>query len=209
MDQKIKNMQSTTFNGRRFTRKQIVEIQNITKRFSGLSRRELAHTICEHFEWITPAGTHKIHPCLNALEEMEKQGIVTLPVKQERKKRTQKQIIWTDKTKEQISICCSLDQLMPVKLQKVIGKEEVDCWNEFVDRYHYLGYKHPIGSNLRYYIVDRYGRKLGCLLFSFAAFSLVCRDRYIGWETKERKERLQLVLNNNRFLIFPWINVKW
>jgi hypothetical protein len=111
-------------------------------------------------------------------------------------------------SQENPNICCTLDQLMPIRLQKVIEKEEIECWNEFVDRYHYLGYRHPIGSNLRYYIIDAQGRKLGCLLFSFATCSLPCRDKYIGWEVKERKERLQLVINNNRFLIFPWVNVK-
>ena len=208
MDQKTEELQSTTFSGRRFTRKQIEEIQRITRRFSNLSLRESALTICECYNWLTPAGTYSIQSCLNALKELEKQGIVTLPAKQQQKKRVHKQIVWTDKTDEQTSICCMLDQLEPIKLHKVVEPKEIKCWNEFVDRYHYLGYKHPIGSNLRYYITDHQERKLGCLLFSFATCTLPCRDKYIGWETKSRKKHLRLVLNNNRFLIFPWVKVK-
>lgn len=208
MNQKILQLQSTTFGGRRFARKQIEEIQNTVNRFSSLSLRELGHTICEHYGWLTPAGTHKIHTCLNALEKMEKLGLIKLPTKMIRKKRMQKEIVWTDKTDNQPIISCSLEHLMPIKIEKVIEKEEIARWNEFVDRYHYLGYKRPIGSNIRYYIIDCHGRKLGCLLFSFAVCSLACRDNYIGWKTKERKEQLKLVINNNRFLIFPWVQVK-
>src|SRR5262249_54427345 len=87
-------------------------------------------------------------------------------------------------------------------------KEQINQWNEFVDRYHYLGYRRPMGSHLRYYIVGRYNRKLGCFLFSFATWTLSCRDQWIGWTDEQRKKHLNLVINNNRFLIFPWVNVK-
>jgi len=32
-------------------------------------------------------------------------------------------------------------------------------------RYHYLGYKRPIGTHLRYFIFDKDHRRLGCLRF--------------------------------------------
>src|SRR3990167_654438 len=208
MDQKIKNLTSTTFCDRRFTRKQITDIQKTVNTFSTLSRRELAHTICEYLNWVTPRGTDRIQTCLNALENMEALGIIVLPSKIERQKKfTQKKINWTDKTNESNSINCTLDELMPVTLQVVTEKEQVNQWNEFVDRYHYLGYKRPIGSHLRYIIVDRCGRNLGCLFFSFATWSLACRDQWIGWTNEQREKHLNLVINNNRFLIFPWVNV--
>ncbi len=47
MDELIKNLESTTFSGRRFTRKQIEEIQETVKIFPDLSRNELGHTVCE------------------------------------------------------------------------------------------------------------------------------------------------------------------
>ena len=31
--------------------------------------------------------------------------------------------------------------------------------------------------------------------------------RWIGWDKKDREKRLNFVINNNRFLIFPWVNV--
>lgn len=88
MDQKIKNLASTTFCDRRFTRNQIVDIQKTVNMFSTLSRSELAYTICEHLNWVTPRGTNRIQTCLNALEEMEALEIIVLPPKIERQKNT-------------------------------------------------------------------------------------------------------------------------
>ena len=34
------------------------------------------------------------------------------------------------------------------------------------------------------------------------------RDRWIGWSDEERKSKLQKIINNSRFLIFPWVRVK-
>jgi len=118
---------------------------------------------------------------LGALAEMEQIGLIKLPVKRTQKKATQKPISWTDRTQEQPRIAVSLDQLTPIGVRPVTGKEEIALWNEFVDRYHYLGYRRPMGAHLRYFIVAKDQRKLGCLSFCFAVKSLACRDRWIGW----------------------------
>ena len=34
------------------------------------------------------------------------------------------------------------------------------------------------------------------------------RDRWIGWSDEQRKANLQKIVNNSRFLIFPWVVVK-
>ena len=209
MDRKIEQLTSTTFGGRRFTRQQLVDIQRTVTLYSTLSRRELAHTLCEHLQWVTPKGINRVQTCLNALEEMELCGIITLPKLKQRKKASQKKIQWTDKSNEQAVIDSSLDDLLPISLKVVTEKEEIVLWNEWVDRYHYLGYKRPIGSHLRYTIIDRHGRTLGCLCFSFATTSLTCRDQWIGWTRQDREKHLHLVINNNRFLIFPWVKVSY
>jgi hypothetical protein len=207
MDPKIKNLKSTTICGRRFTRQQLVDIQTTVKNFPKLSRCELAQTICEHLNWITPRGTNRLHTCLNVLEQLDAESIIVLPPKKEQKKRTQKALGRTEQTNEEKLIECSLDELMPIKLQVITESEQKRQWNEYVDRYHYLGYRRPIGSHLRYYIIDRNNRRLGCLLFSFATWSLSCRDQWIGWTDKQREAHLNLVVNNNRFLLFPWVKV--
>ncbi len=65
-------------------------------------------------------------------------------------------------------------------------------WNEYVDRYHYLGYRHPMGAFLKYFIVSGRPDKqiLGCLLFSASVWPLADRDLWIGWDRTDREKRL-------------------
>ena len=83
-------------------------------------------------------------------------------------------------------------------------------WNEYVERYHSLGYKRPFGAHQRYFIwsgnVPK--QRLGCMLFSASAWALSERDEWIGWSKEDRSQRLHLIVNNTRFLIFPWVQVK-
>ena len=209
-NQTVAALKTTTFYGRRFTRKRLVEIQQVVNTFPKLSRWELGLTLCEHLQWLTPRKSYAIQSCLNALEEMEAVGLIILPAKIEAQKRgPQKKIIQTAQTDEQAPVCGALAQVMPLTLDVVTDPAEIKRWNEFVDRYHYLAYRRPIGSHLRYYLRDSQGKKLGCLLFSFAVQSLPCRDEWIGWEKELRQKRLHLILNNTRFLIFPWIKVTY
>ncbi len=209
MDARIEDLKATTFGGKRLTRNQIAGIQQTVNTFPALSRRELAHTICEHLRWHTPKGENRIQSCLSALDSLESLGILSLPQKAESKKRgPQREITWTRQTEEPAAVDDDLDQLTPIGLQVVTEKAAIKQWNEYVDRYHYLGYKRPIGPHLRYFILDRQARKLGCLMFSYAVKSLACRDEWIGWQEQTHKKHLDLVINNNRFLIFPWVTVK-
>ncbi len=193
MNDEIKNLKSTTFANKRFTRKQLSIIQETVKVFQSLSRRELGHTVCELIQWLTPSGTHKIQACLSALEEMEKIGLFTLPaIKTKKKKGTQKDILRTEKTNEQPDIDCRLEELQPIEIKRVFKKEDVDLWNEYVDRYHYLGYRRPIGVHSRYFIISGKGESekiLGCLLLSATAvFSMKARDQWIAWQKSDRKK---------------------
>jgi hypothetical protein len=58
------------------------------------------------------------------------------------------------------------------------------------------------GAQLRYLIHGDHG-VLGAIGFGVAA-----RDRWIGWEAACREAHLGRVLNNARFLILPWVQVK-
>lgn len=213
MDPVIQSLPSTTFANRRFTRKQLVDIQTTVNRYSNLSLRELGHTLCEHLNWTTPGGENSIHTCLNALTEMEQSGLFRLPEKMKEKQqpRRQKPIVWSEKTAAEPEISGDLSQFDSITVQMVTEKEEITLWNEYVDRYHYLGYRRPVGTHLRYFIIGEKGGKLqrlGCLLFSFAVPDLACRNQWIGWDKKAEKKRLNRVLNNNRLLLFPWVKIK-
>jgi len=212
MNEAIIALTSTTFAGKRFTRNQLVQIQQTVNDCNHLSLRELGHTLCEHLNWVTPGGKHRIQTCLNALEEMQTAGLFLLPEKQVRPKKTaQKPIQWSNRTAPDSAIDGPLEQFTAITVEPITEKDAKARFNEYIDRYHYLGYQHPIGNHLRYFIIghdDQGKRLLGCLLFAFAVNALACRDQWLGWSDKQREKHLPLVINNTRFLIFPWVQVK-
>jgi Druantia protein DruA/Transposase DDE domain len=212
MNNTIELLASTTFAGKRFNRKQLVEVQQTVNACRHLSLRELGHTLCEHLNWLTPGGNHSIQRCLHALKEMESAGLFRLPEKQVRpRKATQKPLEWSEHTEPQPTIDGTLDQFSDIRIEPVTEPEAITRFNEYIDRYHYLGYRRPIGNHLRYFIIGRDAqgeRLLGCMLFAFAVNTLECRDLWIGWNDKQRKKHLPLVINNTRFLIFPGVKVK-
>ena len=97
---------------------------------------------------------------------------------------------------------------LPLCLQLVEQQEDTQLWNEFIERHHYLGYRQPLGRHLRYFLLDRHGRRLGCVLFSQASHSLAYRDEWVGWPAGEYKKHLDLVVGQPRFLLFPWVLLK-
>ncbi len=211
MDPRIENLKSTTFLGKRLTRRQIADIQDAVGRFPALSRRELGHTICEHLGWYTPTGRYRIQSGLRMLEQLEKPGILSLSRKRAISKplNSFRKSDWALRTEVQPAIEGDLQSLLPLTLQEVTEPGAVGEWNAWIDRYHYLGYRRPFGSHLRYFIVDRHGRKLGGLLFEAATTTLPDRDQWVGWSQRARVQRLNRVVNNSRFLIFPWVQVKF
>ena len=198
-----------TLSGRYFSKKELLFVQQTVKSFPNLSLTELAQTLCEHLAWVTARGRNKHNACLSVLEKLERLGYLSLPQKRPQKTREVKSIVWSKQTQQGSPIECTLDALGPITLNVVTEKADVALWNEYVDRYHYLHYKHAIGASLKYFIIsDKPDRQiLGCLLFSASVWHLSDRDQWIGWDKKDREQRLNLVINNSRFLIFPWVNV--
>ena len=184
-------------------------MQRTVRDFPKLSRHELEHTICEHLNLHTPSGGNRVRTAQRLLERLEELGILTLPAKDESKQRgAQKALVWTARSAPRAVIREALARLAPLALRVITETDEVAEWNELLDRHHYLGYRRPFGLHLRYAIVDGHGRWLGCLLFAYAARSLPCRDQFIGWDEAARQRRLDQVIGNSRFLIFPWVRVE-
>jgi hypothetical protein len=205
----IETLLGTIFSGRRFTRKQLAQVQATVQQFANLSRSELAHTLCEHLNWKTPNGKNKVESCLTLLEKLEAQGLVSLPAKQARQAPQRRvPVLFNDAPETPID--AALSTLMPIGLQAVGSSgPDRERWKAYLQTYHYLGYRQPVGPHLGYWIISQpCQQRLGCLLFSAsAAWALAPRDRWIGWDSEHRKKLLHLVLSNHRFLIFPWVNV--
>ncbi|MBZ9637677.1 Druantia anti-phage system protein DruA [Clostridium sp. FP1] len=192
--------------GRNFTSQDIDLIKWTRKKYSHLSRKELAGTVCEFLDWTTPAGRAKTPQCVAFLVELEKAGIIELPPVIIKSKKVSVSIIpnfYIDTS----SIVGDLKEFEPIKLEIARAGAQLKLWRKYVNDYHMLGDRQVFGSRL-YYFVKSGDKKLGCLEFSASAWALKPRDEWIGWSIEDKNVRLHFILNNSRFLIFPWVNIK-
>lgn len=193
--------------GRYFTPQEISDIQETVRTCSRLSWFELVQTICEHLDWVTPAGRNKVDSCAKALTKLQAQGLLRLPPKRDVAKGKEKVAVST-RTDPEAELVGTVRDFGPIEVQPATTTELMRLWNEYVERYHRLRYKRPFGAHQRYFIVDKSKRRLGCLLFASSAWALAERDRWIGWTQRDRELKLNLVVANTRFLIFPWAHIK-
>lgn len=193
--------------GRELREWELGDIVRTVEMFPGLSRWELAQTLCEHLGWVSATGSYKVEACKKLLEKLEGRGLVKLPAKRSMGKAKQQRVVWTDRTAPQWEVVGTVGYLGEVGLEVVLSREGKGLWEEYVGRYHYLGAKRPFGCFMRYFIVCKRGL-VGCILMAGAAKSIGVRDRWIGWSEGQRLRNLGWVINNIRFLIFPWVRVK-
>jgi hypothetical protein len=194
--------------GRQFTEEEIRQIRQTVAWLPGLARKELAATVCEHLGWHTAAGTPKFQACQKLLERLEAAGLIELPAlrKHQRHRGPRADVVLSEQTATERPVAGPLRALEPVSLEVVRGASQVALWNEYVERFHPLGYKGAFGYRLRYFI--RCGEQpLGCVLLAGAARAIAVRDRWIGWSAGARLHNLPRVINNSRFLIFPHVEV--
>ncbi|MGC8493412.1 MAG: DUF4338 domain-containing protein, partial [Syntrophobacteraceae bacterium] len=103
----------------------------------------------------------------------------------------------------------TIKEFQPLQLEPVSSPEDQALWREWMQRYHYLGYRIPFGAHLRYFIRVMAPRpiRVGALQFSSPAWRMAARERWIGWSEPARRHNLQQVVSNSRFLILPWIRI--
>ncbi|MGH9446923.1 MAG: DUF4338 domain-containing protein [Terriglobia bacterium] len=203
----IRNRAPSFLVGRAFTVEEMQDLLETVRVCRGLSWGELVRTVCEHLGWVGPTGRYKVESCGKALLKLEVLGLVKLPLRGAAWGRAPGMVA-SSRTDPGEEIAGTARDVGPVELEPVQGKEAIGLWNEYVHRYHPLGYKRPFGAHQRYFVVGREGYRLGCMLFAAAAWALGERDRWIGWTERDRAQRLNGVVANTRFIIFPWVRVK-
>jgi len=171
------------------------------------SRKRLARQLCLQWQWLDGRGRLKDFAARSFLLKLERQGQITLPALQVNKRRLRRGVEDLAHWQEPPVLGAALAETKPLRLELVrAGTAEQRAWAFYLDRYHYLGLR-VVGENVGYLVRDKRGRELACLLFGAAAWCCGSRDRALGWERKERPERLNEIANNTRFLILPWVRV--
>jgi hypothetical protein len=196
--------------GRVFSGIELELVRQVVADYSSLSRHELSLTICELLDWKRPNGRLKAQECRGWLERLEEQGWISLPSVRLCGPQGPHRVVARNVADEErvVELATEVAALEPLRLEVVHGGDTGARWRQWLEHHHYLGYRVPVGANLRYLVRSAGGEALACLLWSSPAWKMAARDSWIGWRTPQREQNLQYIVNNSRFLILPWVRVK-
>ena len=113
-----------------------------------LSLTEISRTLCELLDWKRPNGKLKNHECRLLLERLRDQGVVSLPAVQPLGGRGPRRARLTSRRDPPPGITGPAGEFEPLRLI-VMGaedKEDLRLWAEYLERYHYLGHRIPMGD---------------------------------------------------------------
>jgi hypothetical protein len=197
------------FCGREVSRSELALIRELVRDFPRLNQTELARTICELLDWRRPNGGLKGRECFLFLDRLQQRGwLASLPQHRPARRAGPRVAACDASSDPQPAHTGSLSEYRPIQLQRIETAADRGLFQQYIQRYHYLGYRVPVGAQLRYFVrSSARSCLLACLLFTSAAWKMAPRDRYIGWTDGVRRARLPLLVNNSRFLILPWIRV--
>ncbi len=115
MDPRITALQSTTFSGRRLSRRQIAEVQETVEMLPNESRNEMCKIICEHLDWVTAKGDDKVGVCTGMFEQFEQRGILRLSERRQNMVRAKSgKPVWSSVSDPEPPISAQLEDLQPL-----------------------------------------------------------------------------------------------
>lgn len=206
-------MQKTdiVFRNRRIGQEDIADIKRIIQSHWDRGRTFISRILCQQWQWKQPNGQLRDQVCRLLLLRLERDGYIKLPPRQkEANNECRTYYQRNQKVLKGIStepIIIPIKQIQPIELRQVRKTTDEQLWNELINKYHYLSHNIIVGSHLKYIAFYR-GRPVGCLGWGASIWALQDRDVFIGWTEKERRRNLKYVVNNTRFLILPWVEVK-
>jgi hypothetical protein len=196
----------TRYCGRNFSKQELVVIRQLISENPSATRTVLSRLTCQALDWYKIDGGLKEMSCRVAMLRMQDDGLIKLPAPRHRHRPANK-VQFTSATDPQPKINMPVHALACVQLRIVRGRQQSRLWNEYIHRYHYLGYKPLPGAQLRYFVISE-NNIIALLGFGASAWQCAPRDKYIGWTHDQRKKKLQYIVNNARFLILPWVKCK-
>jgi hypothetical protein len=193
--------------GRAFNEADLAQIRQAITEAQPPLRAEIARRVCQALDWRDVQGRPKLMSARVGLLRLHRAGLIELPAPSRGNGNGRGLVhgpqVWPDP----IPVTATLSDLTGLRLEPVADQPASRLWNGLIDRYHYLGYKPLPGAQLRYLIHCDQGL-LGAIGFGAAAWKVAARDTWIGWTPQAREAHLGRVLNNARFLLLPWVQVK-
>jgi hypothetical protein len=179
-------------------------IQNLIQAHPETTRRQLSEKLCRAWNWLQPNGAPCDMICRGMMLALDRGGHIQLPP---RKITPHNPLLIRQRPGipdvDASVIEGSLKQLGPLEFRLVRRTGEEALFNGLVEHHHYLGYRQPVGEQLKYMSYGL-GRPIACLAWSSAARHLGPRDRFTGWGREARQRNIGFIGYNSRYLILPW-----
>jgi len=196
-----------TYRGKRVTQEEVLFIRELIAHNPGDSRWSLSHKLCQAWNWRQANGALRDMVCRGLMLALERAGYIELPAK---KRNPLNPLVYREKPAlvaiDPDPIEGSLCSILPLEIRQVRRSALEKLCDGLIEQYHYLGYCQPVGEHLKY-LVFAGRRPVACMIYSSAPRHIGCRDRFIGWPVKIRRQNLHLIAYQTRFLILPWVKV--
>lgn len=200
------------YRGRTITPADVEFIRGLIAQNPELSRRGLSEKLCEAWNWRQANGALCSMVCRGLMLALHRAGQLQLPpvrwvnrnpLAKRHAERSKPAPVDVDET----PITAMLGRIRPLNIRQVRRTDEEKLFNSLLDRYHYLGYTHPVGEQLKF-VVYAQERPIACLGWSSAPRHLGPRDRFIGWSAEARRRNIRFLAYNTRYLILPFVQVE-
>jgi hypothetical protein len=202
------DMLPITIRKRTVTEEDIPAIQATVNEHWAKGRTHISKALCQKWNWRQPNNRLKDMACRELLLTLKRKGFISLPPgRHNGNNKVRNRSILVVKI-EKTPLQGKPSQFPPVRLQLVRNTSFEPLYNSLIQHHHYLGFRQIVGNHLKYmaFIGEQ---PVACLGWGSAAWSVKSRESFIEWDKPTKENNLHMVVNNTRFLILPWINIKF
>ena len=144
--------------GRDFTVDEMALLRALIATEPQPNRAGLSREFCRRIGWLKPDGGLKDMMARVVMLAMHKDGLIELPPPKGRRNPPRPIVFGPDTEPPLLPAPTTLDEVRPLEMRPVVREtREGRLWNEFVARYHYLGFRTLVGAQMRYAVHDRNG----------------------------------------------------
>ena len=181
--------------GREFSAAELSSLRQLIAEHPRATRAHLSRLVCQQLHWRRHDGRLKDMSCRVAMLRMQGDGLLQLPPPRNGNNNGKPYLRRTLAAEPAGLLEAPSPRLLPpLHLQLVTDRHDSHLHNEYIERYHYLGYQPLPGAQLRYFV--RADERIVALLgFGAAAWKTQPRDLFIGWSAEQRQARLHLLVN--------------
>jgi len=183
-------------------------IQAVVSEHWHKGRTQISEILCRKWNWRQPNGNLKDMACREVLLTLNRKGLISLPPRMSsaNNEKRNRSIPLVETRKKPLHGKPS--KFPPVRLRLVRNTSFEPLYNSLIQQHHYLGYRQIVGNHLKYMaFIDE--QPVACLGWGSAAWAVKSRESFVEWDKPTKEKNLHMVVNNTRFLILPWIEVKF